>query len=1086
MKMFTRSSTLQAFVQPALTASQIDPLATVLKLLSQDQGEQVVIVTEQYTPVGIIDRQGIIFYLMTHQETQWPHLPTPTPDFGSGFGCSVNLQQPLWATGPPLLQPLHTVRADLEVKEFLAQLSNLPHQVILDNFQEPSFQKSAPLMRLNWAIIDEQGQLLGLLDHQRLLQYLADQLAAKTHQLEWVESTERPANEHQPAFHTLNSLIELLEQLPLPLCLQTHDGEFLTGNPAWRQQISQTLEFHWTEWPQHLGSTLDLQVGGQPSPKHTADSQPIDAALTQSLGVCFIPSDQDKEKVWQFIKIPLKNFELPASLLDRDISLNLTSDSPPSSDLWLILAQDVTEHHQVAKELAAKNADLIQLNRLKDEFLACISHELKTPLTAVLGLASLLKDQSVGPMNSRQVRYARLIHQSGRHLMTVVNNILDLTRLETGQMELTLEPVSISTVCERAVRQAWHLQSDEEQDPDKESLHPSIPLSGPQLSFADEPSLAAFFSLNIEPGLEILIADELRLRQMLVHLLSNAFKFTEANQPIGLNVSQWEGWIALTVWDTGIGIPEEKQHLIFQKFQQLETPLTRRFDGTGLGLVLTQRLARAHGGDVTFTSKEGEGSQFTLLLPPCPPQLLESTKGVGYTLTPPPATRTRLVLIVEAVPRFIDDLNQQLTDLGYRVVIARAGTEALEKARRLNPEVIFLNPVMPLLSGWDVLTLLKSNPVTKHIPVIMTATQADKELAAQNRAEGFLSLPVQSMALRQRLINLGTPPKKTLPQLTVLRLSTSYDSSASSASSHLSSDLCKLMAEFNTQAHQHHYRVLEADDLEQGELLARVWSPDVILLEPIGRFCDPVAYFQAYTQQPKLASIPLITLEQTTSWVAEEQGLRVFPWLNPNEETAPNQAFLSLLQLIQVAAGQSWTPTVLVVDVAMIQEFSHSSELIDTPSEGTPALLQYLQKAGFRAITSRLWADVLRHCTHQSVDLVLLCLHEVASESVLIKALNTLLSLPAKPPVVVSDQRTTPPSEPVSDSPVLHPLSEVTEALGISTLNLQAMDAAQTTQSQSPLDSLLAKVATAVLPSEIPMATLLTHLKQILTNPNDL
>ena len=128
------------------------------------------------------------------------------------------------------------------------------------------------------------------------------------------------------------------------------------------------------------------------------------------------------------------------------------------------------------------------------------------------------------------------------------------------------------------------------------------------------------FTLAIEPELEIVVADELRLRQMLVHLLANAFKFTASGGEIGLRVSYWAGWIAFTVWDTGIGIPEHQQHLIFQKFQQLETPLTRQFEGTGLGLVLTRALARLHGGDVSFLSQEGKGSQFTLLLAPTPPK----------------------------------------------------------------------------------------------------------------------------------------------------------------------------------------------------------------------------------------------------------------------------------------------------------------------------------------------------------------------------------------------------------------------------------------------------------------------------------
>ncbi|MFN7660720.1 MAG: sensor histidine kinase, partial [Dolichospermum sp.] len=258
-------------------------------------------------------------------------------------------------------------------------------------------------------------------------------------------------------------------------------------------------------------------------------------------------------------------------------------------DLWLILATDVTEQQQLCKELATKNADLIQLNRLKDEFLACISHELKTPLTAVLGLSRLLVDQQLGQLNERQARYAGLIHQSGRHLMSVVNDILDLTRMETGQMQLTFTPVQIQVVCERALSDVKNIY---QQNNKTQQLSPA----------ENHNSSHRQFSLAIEPGLEQMVADELRLRQMLAHLLSNAFKFTEVSGEIGLRVSRWEGWIAFTVWDTGIGIPEQQQHLIFQKFQQLENPLTRQFEGTGLGLVLTRALARLHGGDVIFLS----------------------------------------------------------------------------------------------------------------------------------------------------------------------------------------------------------------------------------------------------------------------------------------------------------------------------------------------------------------------------------------------------------------------------------------------------------------------------------------------------
>jgi signal transduction histidine kinase/CheY-like chemotaxis protein len=648
-----------------------------------------------------------------------------------------------------------------------------------------------------------------------------------------------------------------------------------------------------------LTTTVSTQqvILSAPGMSQTQESSTLGQASSQTPEAL----KNSQERVFSFVKIPLSSavFEGEKAQAWEDVS-NPTSSSYPSniSDLCVVLAQDTTEQQQVTKELAAKNADLIQLNRLKDEFLACISHELKTPLTAVLGLSTLLKDQALGALNERQARYARLIYQSGRQLMTLVNDILDLTRMETGQLELTCEPVQIESVCDRAYSQAGQVQQEKEQE--------------------EDPTTETQFTLEIEPGLDTLVADELRLRQMLVHLLSNALKFTDVGGAMGLRVNRWEGWIAFTVWDTGIGIPPEKQHLIFQKFQQLEQPLTRRFEGTGLGLVLTQRLARLHGGDVSFISKPGEGSQFTLLLPPCPPQ----SRGVDGEIYPCPMPnaqcpiRNRLVLIVETVPRYLDSLTEQLKSLGYRVVIARSGTEAIEKARGLQPRAILLNPLLPQLSGWDVLTLLKSDAQTRHIPVLVTATQAEKQQAYQNKADGFLSLPVQKPALLQSLTGLEEEERPISSKgLTILHLSpvemypqTPVDLPTSSDSSNLSSGITDLLS---LQHSDLNYRVLEADDLEQAELLARVWQPDVVLLNA-AKIADSLAYLEQFSLYPGLLSIPLVTLDhQTTEAANQVTGLSVYPCLAPDNASK----ITALLQVLQVAAGMSYMPSILVMDI---------------------------------------------------------------------------------------------------------------------------------------------------------------------------
>jgi signal transduction histidine kinase/CheY-like chemotaxis protein len=947
-------------------------------------------------------------------------------------------------------------------------------------------------------------------------------------------------------------LLELLERLPLPLMLQTGEGWVLAQSDLWRKQVGELLDPAWVRRDAApLLATSQVPISQVPSTSIAASDKtpelsdlgepprPTIGSLCQ-LGnqpdtcVCTCVLKDGQERIWQFIKIPLDNllsgwkfFSEPAALdvgslpgerslqsfrlatltthasqpktgnptasftTDRTAStawsgqleeLGQTGEPPPSEKLWLVLAQDITEQQQLARELTAKNADLIQLNRLKDEFLACISHELKTPLTAVLGLSSLLKDQTLGELNPRQVHYAQLIYQSGRHLMSVVNDILDLTRIETGQLELVPAPVNIETVCARALEQAKQLRPPEDPQAD-----------------ASEDFFIPQFSLEIEPGLESLVADELRLRQMLVNLLSNALKFTEVSSPVGLRVNRWGGWIAFTIWDTGIGIPTDKQHLIFQKFQQLENPMTRRFEGTGLGLVLTQRLARLHGGDVSFLSREGKGSQFTILLPPQPPEkpglsrggedfLAESANPApplkgrvplrsprpeasaaivpGMPAESSPAARNRLALIVEAVPQFIDTLSEHLASLGYRVVIARSGTEAVEKARRLQPCIIFLNPLLPMLSGWDVLTLLKSNPETRQLSTIITATQADEEQALRNYADGFLPLPVQlkplQKILRRVVMRLEEPDLQTTSKsLTILRLSPGMRSGGDRPII-VTDDLNQLL-------HAHHYRILEADDLEQAELIARVWKPNVTLLD--GDCPNWMAYFQQLSQHTFLASLPLVTLNPTATQVANQvPGLLVFPCLASLEADAPltgvdsvspkeNRRSSALLQVIQIAAGYAWQPSVLAFDPSALPLSIESADPLlsqDLPQsthqevDWLQALTQYLQTAGLQGLLSHSWQEVMEQVQSQSVDLLLLCWTDNQLRPTTTYMLSTLQQLDKKLPVLVLDHRECQDASPQKPSP--------------------------------PIPNLVQQLAARILPRSTSMAELLDVIHQIVHN----
>jgi signal transduction histidine kinase/DNA-binding response OmpR family regulator len=1077
------------FISMVLSCSQTTTLVALLDMLQVENcdartdllrdgaklplySERIVVLNEEQYPVGLLYATGLMTHLLAFVSNK-PSLES-----------TRYLQKQVLSLDNSLLQPIQTVSATESIEKF-NQVLNSPGN---------------PSNVAHWAVVDANKKYLGLLDSARLLKNLtkssvstnntSDDLrnmnentigntkqASKPNDARQRKKSNRvtrlsannvsqgsiPQGHSEQKPPQYQPFVQLLERLPWPLILQTSNGEIIAQNSAWWQQLGMLKdpegvreEVEAILSPKAFTSRSPVRVStisseiAEISPfisssRFSRNLNPgIEEDTTESnrggrcffndeLGTCtcVVEVQTGQERIWQFAKIPL--------------------DSPEwkvANDLWLILATDVTDVQQLSKELAAKNADLIQLNRLKDEFLACISHELKTPLTAVLGLSRLLVDQQLGELNERQARYAGLIHQSGRHLMSVVNDILDLTRMETGQMELSAGLVKIQSVCDRAIVDAKAVYIQNNKAATTNQNHQ--------------------FILTIEPELDEFVADELRLRQMLVHLLSNAFKFTEGEGKIGLRVSRWEGWVAFTVWDTGIGIAEHQQHLIFQKFQQLENPLTRQFEGTGLGLVLTRALARLHGGDVSFLSREGKGSQFTLLLPPSPPKSAFSENlshphttrrelGSGmfpqakYGISPTSQSHTnqsggieeevttndttlhhspnssqRLILVVEAVGRYIEELTEQLTGLGYRVAIARSGCEAIEKARRLQPKAIFLNPMLPLLSGWDVLTLLKSEEATRRIPAIVTATGAEKEQAFANRADGFLRLPVQHQMLAPLLDSLCIKPEEKKREqenaevivntpLRILRL--------------VDPDI-----EDDTQPSLPDHRVIEVDDLEQAELLSRVWQFDVVLLD--AEIGQAKSYLERLSKHPRLSVLPIVTCSLDVSQAASQMpGLSVFPCLTIQGAEHKSAALLSVLQ---IAAGICCPPSALIVDLMMLpdlpeaknnqlrncrgeksrdeknigqkieEQFSHSLETpnVSRGSEWFQALIQYLQTGGLKASMARSWAEMLQQIRHHSVDLLLICLDDSVPKKEVMEVLKALEKLPFHlPPLLILDQR---------------------------------------------------------------------------------
>ncbi|AFY72514.1 signal transduction histidine kinase [Synechococcus sp. PCC 7502] len=590
------------------------------------------------------------------------------------------------------------------------------------------------------------------------------------------------------------------------------------------------------------------------------------------------------------------------------------------SGLWMAIAQDITAQEHLAKELSEQNIDLVKLNRIKDEFIACISHELKTPLTSVIGMASLLSTETIGDLNERQKRYVSMIHQNGRHLTFMIDNVMDLAKAETGQLELYPDVLSIGEICQQSILKTHKLLQQDN-------------------NWAKSPDHLDI-DIHIDAAVDQIIADGMRLQQMLVNLLSNAIKFTESIPQVKLSVQMWEGWIAICVSDRGIGIPQDKQHLIFQKFQQLENILTRKYDGVGLGLVLTRHLARLHGGDVTFISEVGKGSEFTILLPPAPPHLLNVPEQIRNA-------SSKLVLVVEHIPEDISHVITVLGGMGYRSVVARSGTEALEKARKLQPSFICLSPDLPVLSGWDVLSLLKKDPATATIKVLVTLNDSANNLGTE--ADWYIPKPIQSSDLEF----LKAIAPTSLNKLTILHIGETHR------------QLLPLIQGLECQ-------VLTATDISQGEILGKIWQPKLVLLD--------YAIAEASTKLKRISrsilkNLPILLIhelgmDQKLDQKFLEEEISIYTkFTNLNLYFLNQLTSIQINKAIQKATGNQDSATIGLCDFS---NNGNHDQLIES-------LFQYLLISGFKPYIfhepSHISSSINNQNNHQNIDLLVIKLN---------------------------------------------------------------------------------------------------------------
>jgi CheY-like chemotaxis protein/signal transduction histidine kinase/HAMP domain-containing protein len=490
--------------------------------------------------------------------------------------------------------------------------------------------------------------------------------------------------------------------------------------------------------------------------------------LTQSIGVVL----NTIEATMRTENLLLQSQQLTTELQTRQIELQRTNEELASKAKQLAdqnaeVERKNKEVEHARRALEEKAAELALTSKYKSEFLANMSHELRTPLNSILILGQQLGENVAGNLTPKQVEFAKNIHSAGTDLLTLINDILDLSKIESGTVTVEPEEITFGSVRDSAHRTFHHI--------------------------AENKGLE--FNVDIDAALpRTFRTDSKRLQQILKNLLSNAFKFTSQGHVSMTARHVTSGWspdhpvlsatgaaVAFMVTDTGIGIAPEKQKLIFEAFQQADAGTSRKYGGTGLGLAISRELANLLGGEIRLTSRPGEGSTFTLYLP-------LSYRGPSTGISPTtgarsPATSARanfalpvlsvvkaderipddrdeirpgdsVLLIVEDDPHYARILLDIARGKGFRGVVAQRGQEALSLVHELHPTAITLDVFLPDMLGWTVLNNLKLDPKTRHIPVQMLSVEEERQHGLSHGAYSYLVKPATTAELETALDSL--------------------------------------------------------------------------------------------------------------------------------------------------------------------------------------------------------------------------------------------------------------------------------------------------------------------------------------------
>lgn len=503
------------------------------------------------------------------------------------------------------------------------------------------------------------------------------------------------------------------------------------------------------------------------------------------------------------------------------------------------------------RDLERANRELERSNNLKNQFIATMSHELRTPLNSILGFSELLLDESFGVLTDKQRRYVNNIYNSGNHLLQLINNILDIAKIESGKMELHYETFPIRQVLSEV----------------ENILRPLLNKKAQNLT------------ILIDDRLSLINADRVKFKQILYNLASNAIKFTHEKGEITIKADLVEktisaygnkksccnNYLKLSVIDTGIGIKKEHHEKVFLEFEQLDNSYSRKYEGTGLGLALTKKLVELHGGEIYVDSEEGKGSTFTVFLP-----LINDDSALKKKIQPQLSKEefteikqlnrrglAPLIIVVEDDPSTAELLMLYLAQGGYRVAHAYDGNKAIEKIKELKPFAVLLDVMLPEKDGWEILQEIKSDPELKEIPVIICSVIDNAELGFALGASDYLVKPVDKITLLNKLEELSFLTKKRKKPINVLCID----------------DNQEVLELLSSILDAEGYNVITANSGKDGVEKTLSYRPDLIILDLMMPDIDGFEVTQKIKNNPSTKDIPILIL--TAKDLTVEDKLRL-------------------------------------------------------------------------------------------------------------------------------------------------------------------------------------------------------------------